>query len=56
MIEDDSLSLKEYGNYEENVSKFTQGTLFLKVHQAKIYIDTELFGNMDPYIVVECDN
>jgi hypothetical protein len=23
MIEDDSLSLKEYGNYEEIVSKFT---------------------------------
>lgn len=56
LIEDDSLSLNEFGNYEENVSKFTKGTLFLKVHQAKIYIDTELFGNMDPYIIIECEN
>jgi hypothetical protein len=55
LIEDDSLSLKDIGNYLDE-SEFEQGTLSLKVLRAKIYIDTELFGNMDPYIVVECEN
>ena len=27
--------------------------LQLKIIQAKFYIDTELFGNMDPYIIIE---
>ena len=29
------------------------GVLQLKIIQAKFHIDTELFGNMDPYIIIE---
>ena len=29
------------------------GVLHLKIIQAEFHIDTELFGNMDPYIIIE---
>jgi hypothetical protein len=62
-IEDDSLSIRDFGeenHHQEKVapeeykeSKFTCGTLKLFVEQARIFINTEMFGKMDPYIVVE---